>query len=465
MQTVTFVAVCLFGGIVLTKNRKVVKFRKKINIGTIIIGVICFYILVYTGLYFFKDKTSIYRVVSDIRPDVIKNTGIIIRKERVFNAEKSGYINYYVNNNSITRKKGIVYTLDATGSFYSKLKNQENNNSETELISVLRQFQLNKDNNFYNVYNLKDSIKEVEISNSGRLLTSSLKKELAAYKNDNSLYINYADDSGVVVYSTDGFENITLDTLNASTFEKMDSYTLKSPVSSGKVNAGEPVYKLITDEKWQIAVPIDESQKKMLKGVNFVDAVIDNKSFSARAEVETSVINNKNYVILTFYNYMINYTNKRFVDVYITLRNVSGLKIPKSSVVERQVFEIPKKFLVQGGSNFNSAGFTKVVNNRGVEEGKFIETDICYIGKDFVYITDDNDFKAGDELVAPKSNEHFIISKTKMLKGIYNVNKGYPRFKHVEPVEINNSDYYLIPDTKGFLLYEYDNIMIQVSKV
>lgn len=442
------------------RKRNVVKFKKKFNIGTVIVGVICIYILSYTILYFLKDKPSIYKVVSDIHPDTIQSTGIIIRKEKVFTAKQSGYINYYIGNNSRINKNGIVCTIDKTGTFYSKFKSKKQNTSDTELMDILRQFQLTGYDNFYNIYNLKDSLNDIETLSSGKFFNTSLKKEFSDYAKNNSFELNYADDSGIVVYGTDSFENLTVDSFAPSVFDKKKDCNSMSSVKDGKIEEGEPVYKLITDEKWQIIVPIDEEQKNMLEDLSFVDVIVDNKPFTAKAKVDIKTTNQKNYLVLTFYNYMVNYTNKRFVDVYINLKNVSGLKIPKSSVVERQVFEIPKKFLTRGGGSLiNSKGFAKISNSGNMHKSNYVEVDICYATKNSVYVTDDY-LKSGDQLTAPDSGEIFIVSKTKTFKGVYNINKGYPRFKHVEPEEIKGSDYYLIPDTRGFLLYEYDNIIL-----
>ena len=53
------------------------------------------------------------------------------------------------------------------------------------------------------------------------------------------------------------------------------------------------------------------------------------------------------------------------------------------------------------------------------------------------------------------------------MKGIYNVNNGYPVFKHVEPNAENadNSEYYLIPSDKGYFINEYDNIILNADKI
>ena len=84
-----------------------------------------------------------------------------------------------------------------------------------------------------------------------------------------------------------------------------------------------------------------------------------------------------------------------------------------------------------------------------------------------VYIDTDEGFKPGDEIIEPNTQNIYKISKTKLFKGVYNINNGYPRFKHVEPDIENtgsdNSEYYLIPTDKGYYLNEYDNIILNPS--
>ena len=71
--------------------------------------------------------------------------------------------------------------------------------------------------------------------------------------------------------------------------------------------------------------------------------------------------------------------------------------------------------------------------------------------------------------MAANSQNTYTISSTKLMKGVYNINNGYPRFRHVEPDADNaagdNSEYYLIPIDKGYNLSEYDNIILNADKM
>ena len=69
----------------------------------------------------------------------------------------------------------------------------------------------------------------------------------------------YAPKSGILVYSTDGYENLTMDLVTPEIFSK-ENYEKKMTHSYDLVGQGDPVYKLITDENWSIILPIEEER-------------------------------------------------------------------------------------------------------------------------------------------------------------------------------------------------------------
>ena len=83
------------------KNTEVVslqKYKRKghLNIGTILFGIIFVYLVFTVLIYFTKDRVSVYEVREG---SILKDrnlTGMVLRKETVVNAEKSGYVNYFV---------------------------------------------------------------------------------------------------------------------------------------------------------------------------------------------------------------------------------------------------------------------------------------------------------------------------------------------------------------------------------
>lgn len=84
------------------KNTEVVslqKYKRKghLNIGTILFGIIFVYLVFTVLIYFTKDRVSVYEVREG---SILKDrnlTGMVLRKETVVNAEKSGYVNYFVD--------------------------------------------------------------------------------------------------------------------------------------------------------------------------------------------------------------------------------------------------------------------------------------------------------------------------------------------------------------------------------
>ena len=452
------------------EDKKNDKEKKPINVGIIVFLVILFYILGHTAFFVFKEKTSIYRVVSDEKNEIINTTGLALRKERVVKSTEAGYINYYVSGNSRVKKNEAVFSIDKTGSIYAQLiTNDQSEESEGRLAGSIHQFQINRDDNFLSTYSLKESMNETVMTTSGKMVMATLKKT----KGDGEYFnVNHADDSGIVVYGADGLEEMTEEKITSDIFETPNSYILKTAAESeGKIEANEPVYKLISDETWEVVVPITDTQKELLNDKNSIDVVVDNKGFTARAGVRVTEINGKNYLVLTFYNYMVDYADKRFVNVYIVLKKISGLKIPKSSVVEKQVFEIPVEYYAGGGGN-RSGGFTiRLLDKNNEAITKYVETDICYwdVDNKLLYIDVDEGFQSGDEIIEPRSQNIYMIGKSKLFKGVYNINNGYPRFKHVDPdtenTKSDSSEYYLIPTDKGYFLNEYDNIILNPDKM
>ena len=84
------------------------------NLGTLIFLIIVIYLMAYILSYLGKSKLAIYEVSASDIVDSIDGTGVILRKETLVHTEQSGYINYYVQEGSMVRQNGTVYTVDTT---------------------------------------------------------------------------------------------------------------------------------------------------------------------------------------------------------------------------------------------------------------------------------------------------------------------------------------------------------------
>src|SRR5699024_8510969 len=62
-----------------------------------------------------------------------------------------------------------------------------------------------------------------------------------------------APEAGIVMYSTDGYENKTADSLVEEDFDQM-AYKNQNLIVNGEVQPGDSVYKLVTSENWTLMV-------------------------------------------------------------------------------------------------------------------------------------------------------------------------------------------------------------------
>lgn len=459
------------------KHRKLRKAWIPNSIVLTIFMIIIAYLVIFTGIAMTRVKPSIYRVISDTRTETINEKGVIIRDEVVNKTGHSGHINYYVNSLSLAGKKDIIYTVDSTGSIYSNLTSEEISSDEDEnsIYSLFYRFQTDR-SDFFSLYQLKSSLKEKAFIKSSQSVLTNLTNVIENYGNNNYFHVNYANESGIVVFGTDGFEDLKEENVDINTFQHASDTNLNlPPVNSSKIEEGSPVYKLIRDEEWVVIIPITDEQAEKLKAYEYVDTILDGSSFKAKAKVETFVKEESYFAKLTFYNYMVNFAEKRFISVFINLDSVTGLKIAKSAVVEKKFYIIPSDFLVKKDEKYIEKGINLLTfDKKGNPFPKFIETTV-YLEKDgFSYIAADGEFSAGDRItkekdpgvVTSEDGEYFTtISKTDKLSGVYNVNKGYPEFRRIEVISDIDSDYYLIADDTSFGLSDYDNIILNAKAI
>ena len=85
-----------------------------------------------------------------------------------------------------------------------------------------------------------------------RELSAKLLAAAAENGDSSSQTIFYADQDGVVVYGSDGYESYTEDSLTPELFSTKASVV--SFDSGAQTEPGNAVYRLVTDEQWEIAV-------------------------------------------------------------------------------------------------------------------------------------------------------------------------------------------------------------------
>lgn len=437
------------------------KNKRELNIGIFLFAVVLIYLIATVIMYLTDDKISVYEVREGSIVKDTSYTGLVLREESAVTAESGGYVSYYQNENSKVKTGANIYAVSP-----ERLNTEEDSADDTAASTQVSQeiqsgislqiqnFNENfKENDFSSVYSLKNEITSSLQSAYSQTRTEHLDAVIEASGQDVSVYRSQRD--GVVAYSVDGYEGLTKDTFTDAHFDK-STYESTTFSEQMQVSAGDPVYRLITSENWSVIVPLSEETAKELKDqeVTSVRVRIDKDSESLWADISIISRDGKEYGCLDFDNSMIRYAADRFLNIELILEDESGLKIPKSSVVEEDFFVVPEEYLTTGG---NSSSDGVMIQDRN-GNASFQAVDVFYTSEDGEVYLNKDQIEEGSVLVKPESAETYTVEETKPLKGVYNINRGYAVFRKVT-ILCESDEYYIVQDGETYGLSNYDHIV------
>ncbi len=448
------------------KSEKIRKLKTpiKLNLGIVIFGLILIYLFINIVISITTEKTLYYEVVAGSNSEYINSTytGIALRKEQIAYAETSGYIDYFVRESSRISKNTTLYSIDSSGKLNEQLLSIDNNNLTDKDIDTIKELLSTFSNNYNNmdfsdVYNFKSSIKGTLID----LFNMNALEELAK-ESENNFSINKSNISGIVLYGVDNYETINKDSLNENLFNK-ENYTLASFSSGDQIDKGSPIYKTITDEQWSIAIQLTTEDVKKYKDTSKVNIKFLKDSIETSGYFEIiKGTDGKQYGIISLSQYLINYSNDRFIDIQILDNVTYGLKVPKSSVVEKELYAIPTSY-GEKGLNSNKIGFSIQSKNTSDDTREIYYPRIIHSTDEYFYVSTDS-FKDGDVLLGYDTHEKFIIGQKQKFMGVYNINNGYTIFVVVKVLE-EMDEYYILSDDPIYDLIQYDRIVLDGNTV
>ncbi len=449
------------------EDAKVVKYPKsrQLNIGTIIFGIILIYLLATIVMYITAPRISVYEVRQG---SILKDnayTGLALRDETVIYSDATGYANYYAENNSKVRVGTKVYTVtdeklvfEDNANSDHKLTAEENRANIRKIQSYNNQFQKSSFGETYQLKNdLQNSLNSIASISKFDQLNSILSSEEYS---DLTVYTSPKD--GIVVYSIDGMEELTCDTISMKQLQKSD-YKKKELTSNTKTKAGQAVYKIITSDNWKLLIPISEDTRTALGDKTTVKVNFKKDNEELWGNISYLEQETKPVLCLSFNKSMIRYINERYLDVELILEDESGLKIPKSAETTKDFYVVPKSFVTQGANSNNDGVMRQTTNEEGQKIAEFLQVTVYFEEDEFVYL-DPNAFNKGDVLLKTESNETLPLKEKKSLKGVYSINKGYAVFKQIH-ILCESDEYYIIEEGNSFGLSNYDHIALDSKSI
>ena len=460
-----------------------------LNIGIMLFGVLLLYMIFSAILYLTSDKVESYQVISGPLSRNETYTGLAVREESVYKADTDGYITYYAKEGNKINANGVIYGIGSTmpSDNEAELTAEEILNIRNDMMSFSKSFNSSKFNNTYSFkYNLEGNILQYAGSSQAGVTTLGGQK------------ITKTDRDGIVLYSMDGYEDKTVSTLTAADFDQ-NAYHETDLKNDGSIQTGDPIYTLITDERWSLLIPLSSKQEAKLADRTAVRVKFLKDDMTQSGDFSIVEIEGQKYGKIDFNKGLIRYAADRFLEIELVTNTVTGLKIPLSSIVTKEAYKIPDKYLTTDPKTQKTGLMIEGSDKNGNSTSSFVPVDIYARTEDeeamkaaqeeaqekmaaknsdegdeaaevvsvptqYLYFVDKKGFQEGDVAVCPEDQSRFVIKDIGVLEGVYCTNQGYAVFRHIELLD-QNEEYAIVSKNTVYGLSRYDHIVRNADKV
>jgi hypothetical protein len=411
-------------------------------------------------IYLTQTHVTSYEVMKGTITGNYRYHALAVHTETIVNATQSGSVHYYEREGSKTSAGSVVCSINETGA---------------EDPVVISDFTIDSDN----ASRLRDTISSFTIDYSGSTfqhtydLKASLQSRISEIIDENNDgYVSVrnqctAPESGFVIYSIDGYETLTDSDLSSDLFDE-NGYSATNLRNQKKVSAGNPLFKLITDETWYLYFPIDS--KLMTELVDNTSIrfrfLKDNETFSAPFTIVQN--GTESFGKITLNNSLVRYSTDRFLEIELVMNKKSGLKIPTSALVQRTFYRIPEEYAI-----VNQDTDTEIVLKAqsfaedGSANTRYVTATV------YSYDSDSGEYLIDQQLLEDVSYLLIDDSAKKMqitdkyletMYGVYNINKGYAVFREVTVID-ENEEYCIVESNNIYSLAAYDYIALNAADV
>lgn len=452
------------------KPKKIVKYRKprNLNVGMIVFGIIFIYMFFSVSTYLRKEKVQFYEVTEGSIVNDGTYTGIILREEETQYSERSGNINYYIREGKRAAVGTSIYSIDETGTLSTMLADTSDENlslTDENLVDIKRQLSgfsvAFRNHQFHTVYDAKFSLEAMVLEYVNFNTLDNLEQIME------TMGVSFsqvrAPKSGVISYAIDSYEDLEASQISEASFDR-SGYTRAITKSGKLIEQGAPIYKIVTNDAWSVVFPLSEQDIAVYGTETSLQVTFPGHKLTTNAAFSMITgSDGKPYGKLDFTKYMVQFVSERFVEFEVMSSKAEGLKIPVSSVTNKNFYLIPVDYLAKGGDS-SEDGFYKEVYSEAGTSILFVPVTIYNSTEEYYYIDtgEDSELKAGDYVVKPNSTDRYQVGPTSSLEGVYNINKGYTVFKQIE-VLTQSDEFYIVNEGTRYGLSVYDHIVLDAS--
>ncbi len=443
-----------------SNKKKVTKYRRVsfLNIGTFLFLLIFIYMIIMLVMYLTQSHITSYEVRKGTLTGNYRYDALALRDETIVNASRSGSVRYFEREGAKASAGSTVCTVDeSTGTVIQNISDfNMQTDDEERLQDIISTFTINySPTSFQRTYDLKSSVEglisEVVLENSGSASTSR-----------NAIT---APSSGFVLYSIDGFESTTEGDLESSMFS-LGNYSDDNLRAQASVNAGDPLFKLVTSEEWSLYFPVDSKISTELADTSTIKFrfLKDNVTFNSPFTIIES--NGELFGKIQLDNSLVRYATDRFLGIELIMNKKSGLKIPITAIASRSFYMIPSDYVIVNDDTNDEISIKTETFGEDGSSNVVYQPATVYSSIDGYYLIDEEVLDEDAYLMVENSANRKKVEdlETRTLYGVYNINKGYAVFREITVID-ENEEYCIVESNNPYGLAAYDYIALDASKV
>lgn len=458
-------------------NDNIVKFRtrREVNIGLVIALGILILLAVQLYRFFTTPHLSVYEVMDGSSDGEFTVPAMILRNETVYTTKNAGYLNYYFREGARVSKGSKVYSVNDSSNLRDILNMDENNSvlSSADLARLkadIRDFCMNyEDVSYDEIYRVREDF----LADYLRYRDLSMLDEVENQSTGSAkgFFTAYTSQSGMITYYSDIYDGYTADRLNGTEFAEENRAVPERSSVTGLMPIDSFAYKIVDDLNWELIVAVSkENLASIIANGETVRFSIKGDDEIHEKKYETVTAGDSIFLRIPMQRFVKDYLRMRFLDVTIYINAEKGLKIPKTALVERELYQIPERFIVTGGGNEEKkVGISLEFfdSETGEAAYEFYEIDPLFSEKGYYYLTDDN-LPSNRYIAAPVADGEperaMLYTFLTKMEGVYNMNKGYAVFRRI--VRITDVDgYILVKSGLAGGVSLYDHIILDTSAV
>lgn len=424
-----------------------------LNIGTIIFGALAIYMIILLVTYITKARVTPYMVTSGTLSKNETYTAVAVRSEHLVYAQSSGYVKYYVPDSAKIKQDGVVCSLNSTPQTAGVQLLESGDLMQLRDLSS-RFVKAYSPEKFLSVYDYKYAMNTTVLED--------------VVSSDVTGISSRADSAGIVAYTTDGYEGLTVEDIDEDLFRNI-SYQKEQLRTDGTVNVDAPLYRLITDEIWSVVIPVTDRQYASLSTRSTVKVKFSKDGNTERGDIILLEQNGAKFVQIRLYRGMVRYCSDRFLEIELVTNTQSGLKLPVSAITHKEFYIIPEAYKFDNSSYGTARFLRETTDEDGNPTTEYIEAELYEETEEnefspACYYVDKNDFHEGDVLVMPDSSDRFTVGETASLEGVYCTNKGYADFRKIVMLE-QNDEFCLVESGTSYGIAQYDFIVKEADRI